>query len=61
MNCTGKIRPDSAKNQRLLEATEMKVLSKIAGRTLLGMVRRRDIRRMSKEEEINTWVKRRKS
>jgi hypothetical protein len=47
--------------KRLLKTAEVKVLMKTAGRTLLGRVRSEDIRCICKVEEINTWVKQRKS
>lgn len=48
MTYCAEIRPDSAKTILLLETTEMKVLKKLAGKTLLGRERSENIRRTCK-------------
>lgn len=60
MTYTAETRPDTTKTKRLLETCEMKVLRKIAGKTLLDRERSDNIRKMCGVEEVNEWILRRK-
>jgi hypothetical protein len=59
MTYTAETRQDAARTQETKETTEMAVLRKTAGRTLLDRVR--SMRRTCRVEEIKTWVRRRKN
>jgi hypothetical protein len=61
MTYTVETRPDAARTQETKETTEMAVLRKTAGKTLLDRVRSKDIRCICRVEEIKTCVKRRKN
>ena len=56
MTYTAETRPDTTKTKRILETCEMKVLRKIAGKTLLDRERSDNIKRTSKVENINEWI-----
>jgi len=60
MTYTADTRPDTAKTKQLLEITEMRVLRRIAGKTLLDRERNESIRRACKVENVNEWVLSRK-
>ena len=60
MTYTAETRPDTAKTKQLLETTEMRVLRRIAGKTLLDRERNESIRRACKVENVNEWVLSRK-
>ena len=57
---TVETRPKTSKTKQILETTEMKVVRKIAGRTLFDRKRSEEIRRMYKIHNINDWVLQRK-
>ena len=57
---TAETRPETSKTKQILETTEMKVVRKIAGRTLFDRKRSEEIRRMCKIDNINDWVLQRK-
>lgn len=57
---TAETRPETSKTKRLLETTEMKVLRRITGKTLLDRERSEIIRNTCKIEDINGWVSNRK-
>lgn len=50
---TSETRPDTSKIQRLLEITEMKILRRFSGKTLLDRQRSESIRRLCEVENIN--------
>ena len=60
MTYTAETRPDTAKTKELLETTEMRVLRRIAGKTLLDRERNESIRRACKVENVNEWILSRK-
>ncbi|XP_057652719.1 uncharacterized protein LOC130891773 [Diorhabda carinulata] len=60
MTYAAETRPDTAKTKRLLKTSEMKVLRKITGKTLLDRERSDDIRQKCRVENINEWVLSRK-
>jgi len=49
---------DISGTKYLLETTEMKILRRISGRTLLDKVRSEKIRKSCKAEDMNEWVHR---
>ena len=53
---TVETRPETSKTRQILEATEMKVVRKIAGEKLTYRVISENIRRMCGLENINNWV-----
>lgn len=53
MTYTAETRPDTAKTKQLLEATEMRVLRRIVGKTLLDRERSENIRSACKVENVN--------
>ncbi|XP_056629880.1 uncharacterized protein LOC130440644 [Diorhabda sublineata] len=57
---TTETRHVTAKTKRLLEISEMKVLRKITGKTLLDRERIDDIRQKCRVENINDWILSRK-
>lgn len=54
-------RPETSKTRQIMEATEMKIVRRIAGRTLLDRERSEDIRRACHIENVNEWVLGRKT
>ena len=60
MTYTAETRPDTSKTKKLLETTEMKILRRISGKTLMDRERNENIRQMCKTESINDWVLKRK-
>lgn len=56
MTYTAETRPDTARTRQLLETTEMRVLRRIAGKTLLDRERSEDIRKTCIVENVNHWV-----
>ncbi|KAK9887098.1 hypothetical protein WA026_020042 [Henosepilachna vigintioctopunctata] len=60
MTYTAETRPETTKTRRLLETTEMKVLRRITGKTLLNRERSENVRNMCKVDSINDWVLNRK-
>ncbi|CAH1276451.1 unnamed protein product [Diabrotica balteata] len=57
---TAETRPDASKTRRLLETTEMKILRRISGRSLVYRERSEKISRRCNIEDINGWVTKRK-
>ena len=57
---TAETRPETSKTKQILETTEMKVMRKIAGKTLFDRKISEEIRRMCKIDSINDWVLQRK-
>ncbi|XP_044767088.1 uncharacterized protein LOC123322993 [Coccinella septempunctata] len=60
MTYCAETRADTARTKRLLETTEMKVLRRIAGKTLLDGETSASIRKTCKTEDINEWALERK-
>ena len=58
---TAETRPETLKTKQILETTEMKVVRKIAGRTLFDRKRSEEIRRMSKIDNINDCLQRKRN
>ncbi|XP_045473979.1 uncharacterized protein LOC123680232 [Harmonia axyridis] len=56
MTYTAETRPDTARTRQLLETTEMRVLRRIAGKTLFDREKSENIRRTCGVENINEWV-----
>lgn len=56
MTYTAETRPDTEKTKRILEVGEMKILRKIAGKTLLDRERSDNIRRTCRVDNITDWV-----
>ncbi|XP_057666772.1 uncharacterized protein LOC130900278 [Diorhabda carinulata] len=59
MTYTAKTRPETAKTKRMMERAEMKVLRRIARKTLLDRERSENIRKC-KIYDVNEWVLSRK-
>lgn len=60
MTYTAETRPDTAKTKRILEVGEMKILRKIAGKTLFDRERSDNVRRTCGVDNISDWVLARK-
>ncbi|XP_045463812.1 uncharacterized protein LOC123673370 [Harmonia axyridis] len=60
MTYTAETRPDTAKTKRILEVGEMKILRKIAGKTLFDRERSDNVRRTCGVDNISNWVLARK-
>lgn len=60
MTYTSETRPDTSKTKQLLETTEMKILRRISGKTLLDRERSENIRGQCNVDNINEWVLQRK-
>lgn len=60
MTYTAETRADTARTRRLLETTEMKILRRISGKTLLDRERNENIRQSSGVDNVNDWVLQRK-
>ena len=60
MTYTAETRPETTKTKRLLQTTEMKILRRIAGKTLLDLERNENIRTACNVDDINEWVHKRK-
>ena len=61
MTYTAETRPETTKTRRMLETTEMKILRKIAGKTMLDRERNENIRRTCGTEDVNQWLLGRKN
>lgn len=60
MAYTAETRPDTTRTKRMLETAEMKILRRIAGKTLFDRERSDNIRRMCNVENIGEWIQSRK-
>lgn len=60
MTYTAETRPDTTKTKQLLETTEMRVLRRMTGKTLLDRERSESIRRTCNVESVNEWTLNRK-
>ncbi|XP_057671965.1 uncharacterized protein LOC130903732 [Diorhabda carinulata] len=60
MTYTAEIRTETAKTKRIIEIAEIKVLRRIAGKTLLDRERSENIRRFCEIDDVNEWVLSRK-
>ena len=61
MTHTAETRPETTKTRRMLETTEMKILQKIDGKTMLDRERNENIRRTCGTEDVNLWLLGRKN
>ena len=60
MTYTAETRPDTSKTKKLLETTEMKILRRISGKTLMDRKMNKNMKQMCKTKSINDWVLKRK-
>ena len=60
MTYIAKTRTDTSNTKQLLETTEMRVLSRITGKTLFVRKRSENVRERCKMENMNNWVLNRK-
>ena len=61
MTYTAETRPKTTKTRRILKTTEIKILRKIAGKTMLDRERNENIRRKCGTKDVNQWLLGRKN
>ncbi|XP_060516976.1 uncharacterized protein LOC132696257 [Cylas formicarius] len=61
MTYTAETKSDTAQTRRLLETTEMKILRRISGKTLLYRERNENIRQSCRVDAVNDWCSKEKN
>lgn len=60
MTYTKETRSKTARTKQILETTELKILRRTTGKTLMEMERQENIKKNMRVENINDWVLNRK-